>query len=101
MVDEGGRSVGFVIVWTVHDEGSLLAIAVEDDVRRRGIGRLLLDAAEASARSKGVSSFHLEVRAGNLPARAFYRALGYRETGRRPAYYQDTGEDAVLMRRNL
>ena len=40
----------------------------------------------------------LEVRAGNPAARGFYRAQGFREVGRRPAYYTD-GEDAVLLSR--
>jgi ribosomal-protein-alanine N-acetyltransferase len=39
----------------------------------------------------------LEVRAGNAGAQALYRKFGYEEAGRRPRYYKDNGEDAILM----
>jgi [ribosomal protein S18]-alanine N-acetyltransferase len=43
----------------------------------------------------------LEVREGNHSAQGFYRFLGFREEGRRPGYYADPVEDAVLMRLSL
>jgi len=43
----------------------------------------------------------LELRASNLPALAFYRSLGFTEAGRRPRYYHDPIEDALLMRLRL
>ena len=48
------------------------------------------------AKEGALSSF-LEVRASNLAAQAMYRKFGYEETGRRPRYYKDNGEDAILM----
>ena len=39
----------------------------------------------------------LEVRVSNLAARSLYQKLGFVEVGVRPRYYEDTGEDAVLM----
>jgi len=37
------------------------------------------------------------VRLGNEPARALYEGFGFRVVGRRPGYYADTGEDALLL----
>jgi ribosomal-protein-alanine N-acetyltransferase len=48
-------------------------------------------------KAAGASEFILEVRASNEQARGFYRSLGWRENGRRPRYYTDPEEDAVLM----
>jgi ribosomal protein S18 acetylase RimI-like enzyme len=48
-------------------------------------------------RTAGVREFILEVRASNQRALGFYRSLGWSETGRRPRYYADPEEDAVLM----
>jgi ribosomal-protein-alanine N-acetyltransferase len=39
----------------------------------------------------------LEVRPSNLPAISLYRKTGFREVGRRPGYYDDTREDAIIM----
>ena len=42
-------------------------------------------------------SYTLEVRTSNEPAIALYERFGFRSAGKRPRYYQDTGEDAVIM----
>jgi len=76
-----------------------IAVAVES--QRRGVGRRLMAALEAELKRKGVQKLHLEVRASNWAAQVFYRALGFEETGRRPLYYADPVEDAVLMRLSL
>jgi [ribosomal protein S18]-alanine N-acetyltransferase len=92
---------GFVIVWLVADEASVLLVAVRRSAQRSGIGRVLLSAAEARARAAGMISAYLEVRASNAAARAFYRTMGYEESGLRRGYYSNGTEDAVLMRRSL
>ncbi len=69
--------------------------------QRRGIGRELLSAMVEELRAAGVREVLLEVRASNQRARGFYRSLGWIETGRRPRYYADPEEDAVLMRLEL
>jgi len=40
----------------------------------------------------------LEVRDSNKAARGFYGSFGFIEVGRRPGYYADPVEDAILMR---
>jgi ribosomal-protein-alanine N-acetyltransferase len=99
-VNETGAIAGFSVSWRIADEGSLLLIAVAPAQQRRGIGRRLLKEAERSGSLGGMRSMHLEVRATNGVARAFYAAHGYGEIAVRRAYYGD-GEDAVLMRADL
>jgi len=51
------------------------------------------------ARDRGLEAIHLEVREGNRRALDFYARHGFAIVGRRPKYYQDNGEAAVLMKR--
>ncbi len=58
-------------------------------------------AAMADGQRAGLRLVTLEVRAGNAGAQNFYLRLGFREDGIRPGYYPDTGEDALIMTREL
>ncbi len=86
-----------LILWRVLDEAHIATIAVHPAYRRLGIGRKLLKTAMDEACAEGARFFHLEVRAGNLSAQNLYADFGYVIVGRRPKYYKDNGEDAVLM----
>ena len=70
---------------------------MEPAARRRGLGRRLLLLALQAGRKMGMQKAILEVREGNAPALALYRASGFVRTGRRPRYYADTGEDALIL----
>lgn len=89
-----GFASGRLLAGTVH----VLRLAVDPASRRRGHGRALLAALLAWAVEVAADEVTLEVRAGNVAARALYGAAGFAEVGRRPRYYPD-GEDAVLMTR--
>lgn len=93
---DGERVVGFAIMRFDEDHAHLFLLVIRPDYRRQGIGRSLLAWLERSARTAGVESIHLEVRAQNAAARTFYRALGYREVALIRGYYQGK-EDAVHM----
>jgi ribosomal-protein-alanine acetyltransferase len=103
LVAEGPQSgvAGFIIGGVVVPDSEIESVAVRPEMQRRGIARRLLGGFADAARELGCSLFLLEVRASNQPARAFYAALGFVETGRRPGYYANPGEDAVLMGRGL
>ena len=78
-------------------ELEILNLAVEPTARRRGCGRRLLLLALQAGRKMGMQKAILEVREGNGPALALYRASGFVQTGRRRRYYADTGEDALVL----
>lgn len=88
---------GYIVSWIVADEMHLLNLAVHPAQRRRGIARALLSQALNLARSQGALVGWLEVRPSNGAARALYKSFGFREVGRRPGYYDDTNEDAILL----
>lgn len=97
VVEEENRAVAYVSLRFVLDEGYLNNIAVLPDYRRRGYARALLNTLADEARELGLSFLTLEVRAGNEPAKALYRSLGYEMTGRRRRFYRDPVEDALLF----
>jgi GNAT superfamily N-acetyltransferase len=65
------------------DAGKLSAIVVDETARGHGIGRVLVDAVEAEARRRGCVLLFLTTNERRRNAHAFYRALGFEETGRR------------------
>ena len=94
--EEGGAVVGFVVARSTGPDWELENIAVRAQARRSGIGCQLLTALISSARASNASAIHLEVRESNQAGRSLYQRCGFRETGRRKAYYTAPVEDAVL-----
>lgn len=94
------RLVGFAIMDFYDEHAHLGLLAVQPGHQKHGIGRRLLEWLEASARTAGIFRVQLELRATNGDARAFYEKLGYRECGRRVAYYNGR-EDALRMAHDL
>jgi len=101
VVREEGRVVGYLCLWEVADELHITNIAVHPEVRRRGIGRLLLGTVLDEARRRGLRLVGLEVRPSNAGALRLYESFGFRVVGRRRGYYYDTGEDALVMQAEL
>ncbi|MBU0743141.1 ribosomal protein S18-alanine N-acetyltransferase [bacterium] len=96
-----GEVVGYLMAWKVADEWHVINLAVATGERRSGIGTLLLEATLAAAVAEGCRTATLEVRVGNEPALAFYARHGFESIERRPQYYRDTGEDALVLIRLL
>lgn len=92
-----GSIVGYAGVWAIFEEGHITNIAVESAHRRQGIGRALLAALMQYAANLGVQYLTLEVRRGNLAAQELYKAFGFVKLSVRKNYYEDNGEDALLM----
>ncbi len=90
---------GFVLCRVAADEAEILTIVVAPERRRNGVGRALVEAAEAVAREHGAATMFLEVATDNAPARAFYAALGFDPVGRRPRYYGGAIDALILYRR--
>ncbi|HET7009796.1 MAG TPA: ribosomal protein S18-alanine N-acetyltransferase [Anaerolineales bacterium] len=91
------RLVGYIGLWLLVDEAHISTIAVHPAERGQGIGEALLVAGLAWATKRGADMATLEVRASNAGAQALYRKHGFETVGRRPGYYKDNHEDAVLM----
>jgi ribosomal-protein-alanine N-acetyltransferase len=92
-----GRIVGMIVAWMLVDEAHIATIATHPDFRRKGIAsRLLIYTLQVMA-NEGAKTSVLEVRESNSAAQEMYRKFGFEESGRRPRYYKDNGEDAILM----
>ena len=101
VAEEDGRVIGYVGSQSVPPEADVMNLAVAPDCRKKGIGRALMTALIAQLRSRGVTALFLEVRVGNLPAQSLYQSLGFVEVGRRPKYYVNPIEDALILRKEL
>ncbi len=93
--------VGYMFARFIADELYILRIAVEPILRKSGIASSMLKFCLKKAKRSGVRSIFLEVRDCNLPARGLYEKFGFRLAGIRPNYYTDSGEDALILKKNL
>jgi ribosomal-protein-alanine N-acetyltransferase len=91
------RVVGFIGCWLIADEVHISTLAVHPSFRGQGIGRILLEETLDQSARRGAEVASLEVRVTNDSAINLYRKLGFEVVGRRPGYYRDNGEDALLM----
>jgi len=101
VADVDGRIAAMIVVWMIVDEAHVATIATHPEFRRQRIGERLLAHALLSAKAEGAVKSLLEVRVSNEAAQTLYRRFGYVEDGRRPNYYKDNNEDALLMSLDL
>ncbi len=94
---EHQRIAGYVVARESAGELHINNVAVRDQFRRRGIGSALLARIVEMAKRLNVRVAFLEVRSGNLAAQALYEKTGFKAIARRPDYYSDPQEDAVVM----
>jgi [ribosomal protein S18]-alanine N-acetyltransferase len=87
--------LGYLICSRYADDWHIMNIAVDPSNRRRGLATALLE--ELFVRAGRDRAYTLEVRTTNDPAIALYQRFGFRPAGTRKGYYQDTGEDALIM----
>jgi [ribosomal protein S18]-alanine N-acetyltransferase len=97
--DEG--LVGYAGLLAAGEQADVLTIAVATSQWGQGIGSRLLAALLAEARQRGCTEMFLEVRADNMRAQRLYKWFGFAEIGIRRGYYQPSGTDAIVMRRDL
>lgn len=96
---EDGHVVGYVGSQSVLDEADMMNIAVSPGARRRGIAQDLVQGLVAALKLRRVKCLALEVRASNEAAKALYAKLGFTQAGRRPNYYRNPKEDALILRK--
>ena len=93
---ENERIVGYIGIEDISGERHIINTAVHPDVRRRGIGKKLV---ESILNDQDV--FFLEVRISNLAAQSLYKKYGFAIVGTRKNYYSNNGEDAHIMKREV
>ncbi len=101
VAEEDGKLIGYVGSQSVAPEADVMNLAVAPEWRKKGIGRALMKALIEQLHSRGITALFLEVRISNLPAQNLYRGLGFVEVGRRPKYYVNPTEDALILRKEL
>ena len=82
-------------------QADVLTIAVRAAYWGEGIGSALLSALLTAAGERGCTEVFLEVRADNPRAHGLYKRRGFEEIGLRRGYYQPSGVDAIVMRKDL
>jgi [ribosomal protein S18]-alanine N-acetyltransferase len=95
--DRADRAIAFCIAWVIFDELHINTLAVSPARRREGVATFLLHAVMAEAAREGARRATLEVRESNAPALQLYQRLGFTVSGRRPGYYTNPSEDALIL----
>lgn len=94
---DGHEVTGFCGLMLTGDEGHITNIAVHPERRRRAIAARMMLVTMRRAEQLGLSSITLEVRMSNAAAQELYRRFGFAPGGIRRNYYQDVGEDGLIM----
>lgn len=94
---ENEKVLGYAGMYVSFEEGSITNIAVDIEVRRRGIGRKLIADILDKANERGVEKIFLEVRETNEPAIALYEKMGFEKNGIRKNFYEKPLENAIIM----
>ncbi len=97
LATETNGLIGFGCFWAILDEAHITLLGVHPEYQRQGLGQLLLCSLLDRAREIEMARATLEVRDSNLGALHIYEKYGFQIVGRRKKYYQDTGEDGMIM----
>ncbi len=98
VAEVNGSVAGFAVAGIVAGEGEIESIAVAPGAQRQGIGIALLTILLEGLAAQGANAVILELRQANRAAAGLYAQASFHEAGRRPAYYRDPVEDAILLR---
>jgi len=90
--------LGYIAVFFVAGEGEIASVAVHPNERRKGVAREIFSVIKKYCIRERIRTLFLEVRENNIAAISLYKSLGFMDVGRRKGYYEDTKEDAILMR---
>jgi ribosomal-protein-alanine N-acetyltransferase len=101
VAEDAGRLVGYAGLLAAGGQGDVLTIAVDTASWGQGVGSELLRQLLAEAKRRDCAEVFLEVRADNARAQRLYHWWGFAEVGIRRGYYQPSGVDAIVMRRDL
>ena len=97
VAEDASGVLGYAGSWIVADELHIITVAVQPELRREGIGQKLVVESLLRGQEEGAKCSTLEVRVSNTPAIKLYEKLGFKDFGRRKAYYSENKEDAEIM----
>ncbi|WP_260471799.1 ribosomal protein S18-alanine N-acetyltransferase [Bacillus sp. HMF5848] len=97
VLEHEGHIAGYCGMWLVIDEAHITNVAISPSYRGKKLGDAIMRYALQFAYQHGAATATLEVRISNMVARNLYKKLGFLEGGIRKHYYQDNGEDAIVM----
>ncbi len=89
--------LGMGCFWSILEEAHITIVAVHPQYQRQGLGQALIYALLKTASDRNLELATLEVRASNEAAISLYQKFGFKTAGRRRRYYQDNGEDALIL----
>lgn len=98
---DGEEVLGYIGSQSVQGESDMMNVAVAPTHRRQGIAEALVAQLSAQLKALGNESLTLEVRASNAGAIALYEKMAFEQAGRRPNYYRNPKEDALILRKVL
>ena len=93
---ETERSLGYIGMHHILDEGLIANIVVHPGYRRLGIGTRLVNEVIEYAKKHDIRRLTLEVRASNAPAIALYENMGFKKEGVRRGFYDSPKEDGLI-----
>ncbi len=92
-----GEIVGYAGAWHIVDEAHITTIATHPDFLRQHVAEALIVKLLKDCYNEFIKYITLEVRVSNNPAIKLYEKYGFKSLGARKGYYQDNGEDALIM----
>lgn len=96
-VNENGKVVGYMGIWKIFDEAHITNLAVHPDYQGKGLAHFLILSSLDVCYEEKIKFMTLEVRKTNERAKKVYDSFGFKSLGIRKKYYQDNGEDAIIM----
>ena len=101
VAEDNGKIAGYVGSQSVLDAADMMNLAVSPNYRQQGVGQALVNGLVQHLQQNNVIALLLEVRVSNIPAISLYEKLGFVQVGRRPKYYHNPREDALILRKEL
>ncbi|MDY6784296.1 MAG: ribosomal protein S18-alanine N-acetyltransferase [Cyanobacteriota bacterium] len=94
---QGEAILGVGCFWAILEEAHITLLLVRPEFQGRGLGQALLLALLKNAVGRQLERATLEVRVSNEAALSLYRKFGFQVAGKRKGYYQESGEDALIL----
>jgi ribosomal-protein-alanine N-acetyltransferase len=95
--NSGYEVIGIGCLWAILEEAHITILAIDPEYQGKGLGQALLFQLLVSAWKRKLERATLEVKVSHQPAINLYKKFGFKEAGCRKGYYQDTGEDALIL----